>query len=461
MQALLFRQKIAYSAGAFAINVFTQTFATYAVFFYVDQLQVSADAIGLAIGVLGILNAVLNPLLGHLSDRTHTRFGRRIPYMALGSIPFAVSFILLFTPHVANDHLPLYFFATALLYDITFVLVALNWTALFPEMFTTLAERSAVSAWRQAFGILGTLFGVALPPILYSTIGWSVMAYVFGFLGLFSVWISLYGAREHAGVQTRTSHLRIWPAITHTFVNRSFVSYVFMSFFVQFPFVLIPSVVPFFMKYVLRVDDVFTTLLLGTLFLVAVPCLYLWSALAKRFGARMAMGMSTSLFGAALVPFAFVHSLLSVWLLMLPLGAGMAGLFVLLDVLISDVIDEDEMKSGVRREGMYYGVQGFIVRFGVTLQAITLSVVLTSTGFSSQRVVQSAPAIAGMRDLLSVVPVASLALALLCLRLYPLHGRRLAVVTRFRMRREQRTAYPLLLPAPHAHGREETAAERC
>lgn len=245
MPPLLFRQKIAYSTGAFAINLFTQTFATYAVFFYVDQLQVNADWVGLVMGALGILNALLNPLLGHLSDRTHTRFGRRVPYIALGSVPFALSFVLLFTPHVAHDHLVLYFFASALLYDVTFVLVALNWTALFPEMFPTLVERSAVSAWRQAFGIVGTLFGVALPPILYSTIGWTVMAWVFGALGLLAVLISLYGAREHSGAQALTSTLPLWPAIKLTFVNRSFVSYVFMSFFVQFPFVLIPSVVPF------------------------------------------------------------------------------------------------------------------------------------------------------------------------------------------------------------------------
>lgn len=452
---------MAYSSGAFAINLFTQTFATYAVFFYVDQLGVSADWVGLLMGILGVLNAVLNPLLGHLSDRTHTRFGRRVPYMALGSVPFALSFILLFTPHVARDHLLVYFFITALLYDVTFVLVALNWTALFPEMFQTLAERSAVSAWRQAFGIVGTLIGVALPPILYSTIGWALMAYVFGGLGLLAVWISLYGARENPSEHIHSAALPVLAAMKLTFVNRSFVSYVFMSFFVQFPFVLIPSVVPFFMKYVLRVDDVFTTLLLGTLFLVAIPCLYVWGAMAKRIGARATMAISTSLFGASLVPFSFVHSLLSAWVLMIPLGAGMAGLFVLLDVLISDVIDEDEMKSGVRREGVYYGVQGFIVRFGVTLQAIVLSVVLTHTGFSAARAVQSPQAMAGLRDLLSAVPVASIVLALICLRFYPLYGDRLATVMRFRQSRAQHGPRPLLLPEPHPPGLEATTVDRC
>lgn len=171
--SLTVSQKVAYSNGNFAINLMAQTFATYAVFFYVDVLGVRPGWIGLAMFIHGIFNAFMNPIFGYISDRTHSRWGRRLPYIVMGMIPLAAAFTMIWIPLVQGASLFWYFLITVLLYDIFFVVVVLNWTSLFPEMFTTLSERSFVSAWRQMFGLIGMILGVAIPPLLYTSIGGS------------------------------------------------------------------------------------------------------------------------------------------------------------------------------------------------------------------------------------------------------------------------------------------------
>lgn len=94
------------------------------------------------------------------------------------------------------------------------------------------------------------------------------------------------------------------------------------------------------------------------------------------------------------------------------LAFGLAGLLVLLDILIADIVDEDEVKTGVRREGMYFGVNGFMIRLGISLNAIIMGNVLNAFGYDPNLAVQPASALTGMRLLMTLVPMLAMAVAL-------------------------------------------------
>ncbi|OPG15086.1 hypothetical protein B2M26_13090 [Ferroacidibacillus organovorans] len=422
---------LAYSLGNLGINLYTQAFATYAVFYYVDRLRVSAALIGLAMAIHGLANALFNPLIGYLSDRTQSRFGRRMPFMVIGILPFALAFFLVFHPQWAisfhangpqsQSAAFFYFLFSVLTLDMLFVIVALNWTALFPEMYTTLKERAQASSWRQFFGLLGMILGVAMPPVIDSTLGYEAMAALFAGLGFVTFTVSLLGVRESPQAQS-SANVPLLRALRLTFWNRAFLTYVGASFFVQLAFVFIISIMPFYTAYVLRATSAQTTLLLSTFFLIAIPCVYVWGTIARRIGAYRSMLASLFLFAAALLPFLFIRSYSAALIAILPLGAGVAGVLILLDVLLSDVIDDDEKRSGARREGMYYGVQGFVVRFGITIQALVLTQVLAHTGYVPQRMDQVPHAVLAMKLLLSVTPLCAILIGLLFLWRYPLHG---------------------------------------
>ena len=118
--------------------------------------------------IYGIWNAINDPLAGQWSDRTRTRWGRRIPFILFGTVPFCIIFVLVWTVpqsvQASANSLFAYFLAMAFLFDGLFTVVILNWTALFPEMYPSLRERSSVSATKQALGIVGMIVGMALAP---------------------------------------------------------------------------------------------------------------------------------------------------------------------------------------------------------------------------------------------------------------------------------------------------------
>jgi GPH family glycoside/pentoside/hexuronide:cation symporter len=417
MATASFKSKLAYSSGNLSVNLIAQAFASYIVFYYVDVLGVRPALISVAMVIHGIVNAVLNPLFGHLSDRTSSRFGRRVPYMLFGMVPLAALFTAIWFPIGTGTALFWYFLTIVLLYDILFVMVVLNYSALFPEMFTTIKERAQVSSWRQMFGILGMIIGVALPPLVYGKLGWGPMGAIFAGIALIFFVVMVSASKEKIVVQRE--EVGFIQSLKFTFSNKAFVLFVIGSFFAQFTFAMLPAAIPFFTKYVLGAAEDSNTILLGAIFVAAIPFVYIWGRLLQRWGARKTVMAAISIYALAMVPFLFVSTVAAAAAAAAVIGVGLAGLLVLLDVLLSEIIDEDETRTRVRREGMYFGMNGFIVKWGISLQAVVLGFILEATGYVKDAV-QSDAAVWGIRSMLSVIPFAALLIALLFFYLYPI-----------------------------------------
>ncbi|MFF2481859.1 MFS transporter [Paenibacillus sp. NPDC058071] len=416
------KQKLAYSSGNLSVNLIAQAFAAFVLFYYVDVLGVRPYLISLAMVIHGVVNALLNPLFGYVSDRTKTRWGRRVPYMMFGMVPLVALFTAIWIPVGEGMTLFWYFLGIVLAYDILFVMVVLNYSALFPELFTTIKERASVASWRQMFGIIGMIIGVALPPVVYGSLGWGPMGAIFGAIALLFFIVMLKGSKERGTAPEATFKFK--EAVSYTFKNKAFVYFVIGSFLVQFTFAMLPAMIPFYAKYVLgSSDDLSSTILLGSIFVVAIPCVYLWGRLVQRWGPRQTILAAICCYMVAMAPFLFVTSVGAAAVTAGLVGIGLAGLMVLLEIVLSEVIDEDEKRTNQRREGMYFGMNGFIVRFGVSLQAIVSGAILEWTNYVKDTPVQTAEAVWGFRSMLSVIPIAALLLALLFFYLYPL-GRR-------------------------------------
>lgn len=423
-------QKLAYSFGSLGSAVSAYTVQTYVVFYYADVLKLPIELIGYSMVAYGIWNAINDPLFGYFSDRTRTRWGRRVPYIAGGLVPLVLAFILLWTPPFkAGDggHLPLFLYFTTMmfLFDGIYTLVILNWTALFPEMFPTLKDRSVVSMWRQVFGNVGLIVGIAIAPMVYGTLGWASMAIIYGAITAVALGVSLLGSRE-VGSRGDEEPMNVFPALKYTIANKSFMTYVVACMLVQFTFVLIMAMVPFYSKYALKITDEQSTFLLGATFIVVFIMLALWMRYTVSAGPKRAMTLAIVVFAATLVPFGLAYNLVTGIICGALLGLGLAGLMLLFDVLLADIIDEDELRTGRRREGMYFGANALFIRLGVSAQALVMSQVLRASGYDPNLPAQPASVATGIRLLVAAVPIAALVLALLVIRMYPLHGENLA-----------------------------------
>ena len=420
------QQSIAFGASGFPTQLMAQTFSAFIVYFYVSHLAVPAGWVAVAMIAHGILNALLNPVVGALSDRIRTPWGRRIPWIGIGIVPLVVAFALIWMPpELPVGGLIAWFLIVVAVYDIAFVVVVLNISALFPEIFRTTAERSRGNVPRQIFSILGMVLGTAGAPALYDSIGWAGMALVLSAVCLaLLVWSFFGGMIERRVPEAASEAMRFRDQLTYTFANRAFVPYVLGSLFIQTSIAVILASVPFYVRYSLHAAEGESSLLLGAIFITAIPSILLWSAVVRRTSPRTAVLWSVAVFGIAVLGYLIPSSVLGAALVGVGVGVGVGGLLQLLEVMLAQIIDDDAVRTGHRREGAYFGVNGFVVRGSVVLQAIVAAVVLTASGFDAAlEDAQPESVDGGIRLMLAVIPLGFTALAWLCFWLYPIRAR--------------------------------------
>lgn len=424
-------QSVAFGASGFPVQLMGQTFSAFVVYFYVAHLGVAAQWVAAAMIAHGILNAVLNPVVGAISDRIRTPWGRRIPWIGLGIVPLVVAFALIWMPpDLPAGGLIVWFLIVVAVYDIAFVVVVLNISALFPEIFRTTEERARGNVPRQVFAIVGMILGTAGAPLLYDSIGWPGMAIALGFvcLVMFS-WSFAGGMIERHGEVVASTPSMTWTAqLKYTFANRAFVPYVLGSLFVQTSIAVILAAIPFYVRYSLHAAEGESSILLGVIFVIAVPAIFLWSWIVRRTSPRGALLWAVGVFGVSVLGYLLPSGVLGAALVGIAVGVGVGGLLQLLEVVLAQIIDDDAQRTGLRREGVYFGVNGFVVRGSVVLQAIVAAWVLNASGFDAGLGDSQPDAVdGGIRIMLAVVPMAFTALAWVCFWLYPIRVRDLEV----------------------------------
>jgi GPH family glycoside/pentoside/hexuronide:cation symporter len=405
--------------------------------------------VGLIWGVYGVWNAINDPLAGYWSDRTQTRWGRRVPWIAATFLPLSITFYLLWTPGegLGERGLLLYFLAGVLIFDLLWTIVVMNWTALFPEMVPDEQQRATVSAWRQVFSLVGLLIGVALPPVLAGS-DWSgrgSMALLLAVTTAFFFALSLLGSRER-GEFRHDEPLPFRQALRVTMANRDFRYFLGANLAIQFIFMMLAATVPFYTKYALKLRqpvtlpggvtldvELQTSLFLAVAFIAAIPAMPVWAALARRWGAQRTLQVSCLLSAVILALLFWPTTFYSGVLVTTLFGLSFAGLLMLTDLLVADVVDADELVTGARREGMYFGMNGLVIRFAFTIQGLLTGAILTWSGYVAPSAgvlypEQSATAIAGLRWLMGGFPAIAGLVAALLLSGYQLRGERLEQV---------------------------------
>ncbi|HEY1409538.1 MAG TPA: MFS transporter, partial [Promineifilum sp.] len=401
---------------------------------------------GLVWAVYGVWNAVNDPLVGYWSDRTRTRWGRRVPWIAAFILPLSITFYLLWFPFGApawsEIDLLVYFLIVVLLFDFCWTVVVMNWTSLFPEVAQGKDERAGVSALRETFSIVGLIVGVALPPLLAGA-DWSnrsSMALLLSVITFVSLLLGLMGSKERPEYAIEPSP-PLMESIRLTLRNRDYAFFLSANLWIQFVFLLMSATIPFYAKYVLRIQEPATlggvtlspelqsSLLLAAAFVSALPAMAFWLFLARRVSAWRVLRAACLLAAAAALYFFFPSTFIGGLIGTTLFGITLAGLIMLPNLMIADVTDEDEVLNGTRREGMFFGINGLVIRLAFVIQGLLLAVVFSLSGYvaPSPGILypeQPETALFGMRLLTGAIPAVALVMAFLLLGGYSLHGQR-------------------------------------
>ena len=429
-EPLPLRIKLLYGAPSFAGAAMIIPILINMPKFYADVVLVPLGFLAMAIAIARSLDALSDPLMGWISDHTHTRLGRRRPYMLIGAPLCGVAFFCLLNPPASytGGRAAIWFGVTFILYFICHTIYVLPHYALGPELTQNYNDRSSLFAWRESFTILGTIVAAGAPGIMMK-VAHLTERQVFFRLGIFfGILVTLLYTllvvtiKERPDFVARESNPLV-PGVRRALRNRPFGillgTYVVASIAGAIP----ATMMPFFNAYVIRPANptFWLSMLLLGYFAFGFLSLPMWVWYARRVGKLNAY--LTSFFlgitgGAAM----FLLRPGDIWQLMVLIcwaGIGFgAGLF-LTPSMQADVIDYDELYTGKRREAQYTAFWSMLPKFVAIPSAAVPIAILASLGYIPNAI-QVPHVVFAIRAIFALGPATCSALSFLIARRFPI-----------------------------------------
>jgi GPH family glycoside/pentoside/hexuronide:cation symporter len=426
-------KKLAYAAPAFALAVVGIPIYVFIPKFYTDVVGVSMASVGFFLLAVRLFDAVSDPVMGLLSDRSRTRFGRRRPYLALASVFLAICLYLLFNPPEGGGKDPTMWFGASIFAVFVFwTIVVVPYESLGPEITFDYDERTTLFAFRDGLLIAGTLAAASAPAAVQAAFGlpsdaqgerekFFLVSVLYAPLLVGLCWWCVMTIQERAFVGSpQTSALS--SRLRDLMRNRPFLilltSYSVAAFGSNLPATLIL----YYVEYVLESQH--ANLFLMIYFVTGIAFLPAWIRVARRVGKKAtwlaAMAINT---GAFLGVFFLGPGDEEVYgVLVFFSGIGFGATVAIPSAMQADVIDYDELLSGERREGQYVGVWSITRKLAAAAGVGAALQILAGSGYTP-----NAPQSEQVRFVLSVlyalVPCVCNVVAFLIAMTYPISSK--------------------------------------
>lgn len=399
-------------------------------YYFVKLRGLETGLAGIVWLIFGIWNAVNDPLLGYISDRTKTKIGRRLPYIRYGAPIFALAFILFWVNLPGSDGNQTLMFIQMLgalfVYDTFYTVIATSIYIMPYEMAVSNKARSTIYLWKIIFMVFTIVVPLALErfkPDVGDLAGivsfrWLMVGFGIGMAALVFISTFFYQEKHFAREQKQPP---FFTALKECFTNRSFIVFETISFTVIFAqTALMQGIWLYFDE--LKISGLPLYVALGT---GIVGGVVLWINRRDQWGIKSSTRIMTLIFATG----CFALSLGGRYVIpatfgFLCFGFGFAGGMYLIPLMNGDVVDYDEHKTGLRREGMYAGINSFITKPAISIAQWALLTIIAAFGYNQTLVkgTQSASAQTGVLVGWVAPTGILLVICFFTLALYPLAG---------------------------------------
>lgn len=360
--------------------VMTLPMALFIPAFYAGEMGLPLAGVGAMISVSRIFDVLTDPVIGTLSDRLHSRWGRRKPWLAVGTPIIMIATWMLFVP--PKDVSLFYLMIWASLLSIGYSLFDLPYKAWGAELSTGYRERSRIAAWREGFGAAGQFLFLAVLVVMGMTgyKGGSDEMRAIALMVILSlpplVAVMLWRVPEPPPEKLTGEVLIGWSALISLFKNRAFLRTVIAIILFGAGLMIQATLHKLVLTHVIGRPELFAPLILGeTVASLAAMPLWLW--LSDRIGKHRAVTLAALWVGIWSLPFPWVGAgEIELYGTLIALrGSSFAAIFFLSNSIAADVIDQDTLDTGKQRTGLFFALWGMALKLAVALG------VLMGTGF--------------------------------------------------------------------------------
>lgn len=454
-ERLSFWTKLAYGAGEMGPSMAGSTMIFFQMVFLTNVAGLKPALAGSVLLVGKIWDAVNDPLIGWLSDRTNSKNGRRLPWMLGSMIPFGALFaaqwwVPPFAGPSPSSQIALfwYYVVVSLLFNTAYTALTLPYAALTPELSHDYDERSRIAGFRQAFSLAGSVGGLALALPLFTmlsrlprTTQYLIYGTAIAFIGILTMTWCLIGVwrravasdhrrrlEEEAGAST---HLGLAEQLHIVFSNRPFLLvcaiYLCSWLALQFTATILPYYVENWMRRPASEFPMLALTVQGTALLL-IP-FFGWLSVRLGKKATYFIGMPFWMIAQAGLLILQPGQNTLMYLLAFIAGAGVSVCYLIPNAMLPDVIELDQLKTGRRREGVFFAFVVFLQKVALALGTFLVGQALAAAGFLSAgpgepSPVQPESALTAIRLAIGPMPAVCLVLGLVAAWFYPLSRER-------------------------------------
>jgi GPH family glycoside/pentoside/hexuronide:cation symporter len=443
-----FKTKLAYGAGDLGPAITGNIATFYMMFFFTNVAGIPAGLAGSILMIGKIWDGINDPMVGMLTDKTQSRrWGRRLPWLLYGAIPFAFFFFLQWiVPQFTADKniniwcLFWYYVAIGIVSQAFFTVVNLPYTAMTPELSQDYDERTSLNSFRFTFSIGGSILSLILAKIIFSQITdqqqhYLVLAAVCSVIAILSLYWCVYGVRdrilafEAKRMQLpKEAEIPFFEQLKIVFSNKPFLFVIAIYLFSWLGVQITASIIPYFVINCMGMEegDVPTVMIAvqGT----ALFMLFIWNYLSQKIGKNLVyfLGMSSWIIAAIGLFFLQPNQVGLMYVMAVMAGVGVSTAYLIPWSMIPDVIELDELQTGQRREGIFYGFMVLLQKFGLAFGLFLVGNTLQAYGFKetvagqSSLPIQPESALLAIRIVVGPIPTVCLIVGLVLVYFYPI-----------------------------------------
>jgi len=420
--------RAAYGIGDYAICLYWSGVSLYLLYFYTDVVGISPYSAGLIYG-LGIMwDAFTDPFMGFLAERTRSRMGSYRPYIYYGSIPLALSFILLlWVPPFEGTVLIIFLLFVNLIHRTCFTIVSVPYSSLTARITDDSDERTILTSSRMLSAALGTftISALGFPIVLYfgggeEKLGFIYLGIISGLIAILILHITVSFVKERS-FKSSLDDLPNFAEVAHS-VSRNYPFWIiFLAIIILIStYLMFNNNLIYFSKYALGLHD-YQGVILGFLngaTLLAVP---IWAYAALKLGKKNTWLISMAVLFLGFTTFNYypIDDLDTLIYILIFIGFGNGATGVLFWSMLPDTIEYGEWKSGIRTESSLYGFMTFAQKGAIAIAVFILGIALTNIGFEPNQE-QSIETIEALKNLMSIIPLIGVFISFVLLYFYPI-----------------------------------------